>query len=54
MESKDMIYIISEYASQGEIFGKFKLFWYKKIECFKSDYCNKYNIYLFISNIKNN
>lgn len=23
MESNDMIFIVSEYASQGEIFGKF-------------------------------
>lgn len=26
METKNMIYIVSEYASQGEIFGKFFLF----------------------------
>lgn len=25
METKNMIYIVSEYASKGEIFGKFNL-----------------------------
>lgn len=27
MESQSMIYIVSEYASQGEIFGKIPFFW---------------------------
>lgn len=30
METKNMIYIVSEYASQGEIFGK--SFYYKTLQ----------------------
>lgn len=30
METKNMIYIVSEYASQGEIFGMFSLYYVYK------------------------